>query len=913
MNALLDFLSTPMGKSALKAAGLVIGVMLCWAMGYKVIMILLLCIYLCVRFFVLFATFPGSGYISRKSFERSWEIGEAQQLHHFCQALLEIISCAQEKRSDREISFKLRKRLRWFDEVRLLCIHFQELKCATQLDSSVIKVREQIRTLWNTLENTPVVTVNEILPGGGFPKEFSTELKLIGLMEYYSKLPQDRPIPSKKYSFKNFRDYDEVAQQASLLIKEVDELMNTNNGMIASQKRKFLKPRVMGSLEELRLQQANRRPLVRLEVPISYFCKLDSALILPKITEETEIRQMERIKSVEQYIYDTKILSSNLNSQSEQSLTHAATQKSCITHNKLVIVYCNPNAGLYEIADLGESSLIDSITSENQGFVYLWNYRGYGASSSSPSMRDLADDGKQILKFLRCGLRFSKVIFWGRSIGGHACKEVSGHADGIIIDRSFSIISSVPRNMFKKAWVQQAYELILGSHNAGIEELCRSTAPKILLSSLDSDEVIPTFGSVHTAVTAELTDAAFGSKSHSVKYYNQLKSMPRWLAATPLWKRYLNSAMHTSYSDWIESHISKMSGMIMPKERTSEIHSILSSFIIQAWNTIAEKQKQQQQPTSRPSSSPFDNMPHPSAPTDKQETSEDEDAPTNDHSSVELTNTRDQSLMHEDNQTTAEANKPVVCSRRDYTKALTHLAGSQQILDRFVQVFVCLEQTACTSSSLVRIYGAAVRDEEDEDSGFLTCNALNLWIVDAIVWGFSTNHREYLTPEPNMNCKYQTRLQVLASTLKQGSELIKDAFPLLNSCFESGCDPLTAEIGGNLIADLGKLCDFFVAISWRVNMAYEIFSGKTVTEIPDTLGSDNTSGFKHFLSKLSESNFLELRSTFVELDLASSHNQEIPVQAVKKVVKHMLEAVKYNPWQLRPSPEQTSILDTSSL
>lgn len=913
MNALVDFLSTPLGKTTLKVTGAVLGFLVCWAMGYKAVLIILACLYLCLRFFVLFATFPGSGYLSRKSFERSWETGEAQQLYYFCQALLDIIACAQEQRTDRDLAVKIMKRLRWFDEVRLLCIHFQELRCTKQLDPTVIKVREQIRALWTTLENIVIASATQNGPGGEIPQEYTDELKLIGLMEYYSKLHQGQPILIKKYRFKNFRDYEYVATQTGLLMKEVDALTDDKKGMISAQKTKFFKPRVMGSLEELRIQQSNRRPLVRMEIPISHFCKLDSVLMLPKIDQETEIRQMERIKSVEQYIYDTKILSKNLPSTSEQYLADAASAKSCITTNKLVFVYCNPNAGIYEIADLGESELINTITGEYQGFVFLWNYRGYGASSGSPSMQGLADDGKQVVKFLRHGLGFSKVIFWGRSMGGHVCKAVSTHADGIIIDRSFNIISSVPRNMFKKTWVQQAYEIILGSHKAGIEELCRSNTPTILLSSLNNDEVIPTFGSVHTAITAELTDTAFNSKPQSVKYYQQIKNMPGWLAATPLWKRFLNSAMHTSYSEWIESHITRVSEMIIPRDKTAEVHSILSSLAIQTYHTVIERQKQkEEEERKRRSSSPLDNMPQIQRKVDQQETSEEDEAPTNDHSSVELTNNRDQSLMQDDN-AVKETTKsdPDIVGRRDYLKALTHIAENDQGLDKLMQLVIVLQQSTSSSCSLMTIYANNPSDEDDEMG---TAHPLHLWVVDAIVWGFSSNHNEFMLPGLNIDYSYSTRVKLMANMFQRASEQIRDTFAAFQNSFEQGCDSETAEAGVSLVSDLEKLCDYLAALSSRAGIASEYFTGKAAADIPETRGNDNLSSFKKLLQKLSESKFLELRSNFAEFDLAASHNKEIPSQAVKHAIKQMVRSVKYSPPQITiPLVELTSILDTSSL
>ena len=121
-------------------------------------------------------------------------------------------------------------------------------------------------------------------------------------------------------------------------------------------------------------------------------------------------------------------------------------------------------------------------TFQRKGFyVFVWNYRGYGCSTGIPTMENIISDGKNLMRLLRSGFGASKVIVYGRSLGGHVAKSLVNESDLIIADRSFSSISLVPRIIMGPRWVQYAYDLMIDNYQMNIRKIMESSTPKILM------------------------------------------------------------------------------------------------------------------------------------------------------------------------------------------------------------------------------------------------------------------------------------------------------------------------------------------------------------------------------------------------------------------------------------------------
>jgi hypothetical protein len=71
------------------------------------------------------------------------------------------------------------------------------------------------------------------------------------------------------------------------------------------------------------------------------------------------------------------------------------------------VLYCNANAGLYEFRMKG-SNWIDFYNNLNMN-VILWNYRGYGRSTGSPSPKKLINDGEVLINHMRDKYKLTRI------------------------------------------------------------------------------------------------------------------------------------------------------------------------------------------------------------------------------------------------------------------------------------------------------------------------------------------------------------------------------------------------------------------------------------------------------------------------------------------------------------------------
>lgn len=103
------------------------------------------------------------------------------------------------------------------------------------------------------------------------------------------------------------------------------------------------------------------------------------------------------------------------------------------------VIICNPNAGYYEFSCF-DPVLIDFFLKREINIV-LWNYRGFGRSKGSCSMKNLLKDAQEIVDLLRGQLGCRSIAIYGRSLGGYIAVNLADKVDLIIADRTFSSIS----------------------------------------------------------------------------------------------------------------------------------------------------------------------------------------------------------------------------------------------------------------------------------------------------------------------------------------------------------------------------------------------------------------------------------------------------------------------------------------
>eukprot|EP00820_Chromera_velia_P027178 Cvel_10834.t1-p1 / transcript=Cvel_10834.t1 / gene=Cvel_10834 / organism=Chromera_velia_CCMP2878 / gene_product=hypothetical protein / transcript_product=hypothetical protein / location=Cvel_scaffold663:1-5850(-) / protein_length=1099 / sequence_SO=supercontig / SO=protein_coding / is_pseudo=false len=124
------------------------------------------------------------------------------------------------------------------------------------------------------------------------------------------------------------------------------------------------------------------------------------------------------------------------------------------------VLFCNPNAGYYETHVFGCEWL--NFYLQTGAAVCLFNYRGFGRSSGSPSPQKCAIDGEAVADFLG-SLGCRDLGVHGRSIGGVAACHLAAKKGGsfvqwLVADRTFGALSDAAWFMLGK-WAGVALSL----------------------------------------------------------------------------------------------------------------------------------------------------------------------------------------------------------------------------------------------------------------------------------------------------------------------------------------------------------------------------------------------------------------------------------------------------------------------
>jgi len=118
------------------------------------------------------------------------------------------------------------------------------------------------------------------------------------------------------------------------------------------------------------------------------------------------------------------------------------------------MIICGPNAGYCEMST--HSSDWPDIYLDNGINVVLWNYRGYGMSTGTPTPAAIRKDVELVFKYAKemtvqavRGQRPVKIGVHGISMGGLAATHLgrSGAVDFMMVDRSFSDLEGFPRSV----------------------------------------------------------------------------------------------------------------------------------------------------------------------------------------------------------------------------------------------------------------------------------------------------------------------------------------------------------------------------------------------------------------------------------------------------------------------------------
>jgi fermentation-respiration switch protein FrsA (DUF1100 family) len=153
---------------------------------------------------------------------------------------------------------------------------------------------------------------------------------------------------------------------------------------------------------------------------------------------------------------------------------------------RAVLLFCHGNAGT--VAEWGAAAR--QFSHRHRMAVLVFDYRGYGRSSGSPSENGVLRDGRAARRWLaeRTQVQESELVLLGRSLGGAIAVDlaVDGGARGLILESTFTSLPDVAaRHM---PWMLPHWNMTQRLNS--LNKISRYEGP-LLQSHGDQDGLIP--------------------------------------------------------------------------------------------------------------------------------------------------------------------------------------------------------------------------------------------------------------------------------------------------------------------------------------------------------------------------------------------------------------------------------------
>jgi len=150
-----------------------------------------------------------------------------------------------------------------------------------------------------------------------------------------------------------------------------------------------------------------------------------------------------------------------------------------------VILFCHGNAG--NISHRLENARL-LLGKDLQ--VFLFDYRGYGRSSGSPSEHGIYLDALAAYDYLRKeeGIPQENIIAFGRSLGASAAIDISlkRKVRSLMVESAFTSTREVARS----TWLFFPLSYLLPAHYNNLKKISRVTAPTLFIHGM-ADDIIP--------------------------------------------------------------------------------------------------------------------------------------------------------------------------------------------------------------------------------------------------------------------------------------------------------------------------------------------------------------------------------------------------------------------------------------
>lgn len=169
------------------------------------------------------------------------------------------------------------------------------------------------------------------------------------------------------------------------------------------------------------------------------------------------------------------------------------------------VLMCNGNSGFYEFAnsqsDWLEFYLFNGVN------ICMWNYRGYGRSTGSPSLKQLQKDAVSVLKHLKDVRGCVRIGVHGESMGGAVACYLAAQCrlDFLFADRTFSSLAHTARFGFGRA-AQMLLRLFAGKSPDSVADYLTASCPKFL-SADPSDDIISDLASLKAGIAERISSS----------------------------------------------------------------------------------------------------------------------------------------------------------------------------------------------------------------------------------------------------------------------------------------------------------------------------------------------------------------------------------------------------------------------
>ncbi len=150
-----------------------------------------------------------------------------------------------------------------------------------------------------------------------------------------------------------------------------------------------------------------------------------------------------------------------------------------------VILFCHGNAG-------NISHRLDNVRRlvDHDLAVFLFDYRGYGKSTGTPSEKGIYRDGLAAYDYLlhEKGLLPDRIVLFGRSLGAAVATEIALRrpARSLILESAFTST----RDMARTIPLFKLFSPFIPSHFNTLEKLSTITLPKLIIHGT-RDEIVP--------------------------------------------------------------------------------------------------------------------------------------------------------------------------------------------------------------------------------------------------------------------------------------------------------------------------------------------------------------------------------------------------------------------------------------